>query len=85
MRCQAATWHTHVAAPVTSGLPCGNIDPLGITGAPILDPATGMLWVAAPTNIGSGPGHQVLELEASAGQVERRQDIPMPGRLAAAE
>jgi polyvinyl alcohol dehydrogenase (cytochrome) len=78
-------WHTHLAVPVTSGLPCGDIDPSGITGTPALDPATGMLWVVVLTNSGGGPSHQVVELKASTGQVERRQDIAMPGRLAAAE
>jgi hypothetical protein len=27
-------WQRHAGAPVTSGLPCGNISPLGITGNP---------------------------------------------------
>ena len=30
-------WNRNVGAPVTSGLPCGNISPLGITGTPVVD------------------------------------------------
>lgn len=34
-------WHHHVGAAVPgSSLPCGNIDPSGITGTPVYDPAT---------------------------------------------
>ncbi|HLZ56100.1 MAG TPA: PQQ-binding-like beta-propeller repeat protein, partial [Ktedonosporobacter sp.] len=37
-------WHTTIASPVPrSALPCGNIDPLGITGTPVYDPATSLL------------------------------------------
>ncbi|HXJ28417.1 MAG TPA: PQQ-binding-like beta-propeller repeat protein, partial [Streptosporangiaceae bacterium] len=35
------TWRTHVGTPVPlSDLPCGNIDPLGITGTPVYNPAS---------------------------------------------
>jgi PQQ enzyme repeat len=30
-------WQRNVGPPVTSGLPCGNISPLGITGTPVVD------------------------------------------------
>src|SRR5204863_9277308 len=30
-------WQRHIGAPVTSGLPCGNISPLGVTGTPVVD------------------------------------------------
>jgi PQQ enzyme repeat len=30
-------WNRNVGPPVTSGLPCGNISPLGITGTPVVD------------------------------------------------
>jgi outer membrane protein assembly factor BamB len=30
-------WQRYVGPPVTSGLPCGNINPLGITGTPVVD------------------------------------------------
>ncbi len=41
-------WHTNVGTPVPqSDLPCGNIDPLGITGTPVYDPATGLVYAVA--------------------------------------
>jgi len=43
-------WYRHLASPVTGGLPCGNIDPSGITGTPVVDIATGMLWVVTFTS-----------------------------------
>src|SRR5947207_1891932 len=30
-------WQRNVGAPVSSGLPCGNINPVGITGTPVVD------------------------------------------------
>ena len=40
-------WHRNVGAPVTSGLPCGNINPLGITGTPVVDLASRSLFFDA--------------------------------------
>jgi outer membrane protein assembly factor BamB len=41
-------WHVHLGTPVpVSALPCGNIDPLGITGTPAYDPGTGLVYVVA--------------------------------------
>ena len=78
-------WQVHLAAPVTAGLPCGDIDPSGITGTPVLDAAHGSLWAVVATSGSGGPTHELVELKASTGQVERRQAFAMPGRSAAAE
>jgi polyvinyl alcohol dehydrogenase (cytochrome) len=44
----AVEWRTHVGTPVPlSALPCGNIDPLGITGTPVYDPATRLVYAVA--------------------------------------
>ena len=51
-------WHTNVGTPVSlSSLPCGNIDPLGITGTPVYDPATGLVFAVAEI---SGPAHILI-------------------------
>src|ERR1700722_12695232 len=43
-------WRTHLGTPVPlSKLPCGDIDPLGITGTPVYDPATGLAYAVAET------------------------------------
>src|SRR6266436_8519619 len=37
-------WQRNVGTPVSSGLPCGNITPLGITGTPVVDVASRSLF-----------------------------------------
>ncbi len=50
-------WRTHIANPIPlSSLPCGNINPLGITGTPAYDAATGLVLAIAET----AGGHHVL-------------------------
>src|SRR5579863_4948069 len=44
----AQVWVQDLGTPVPlSALPCGNIDPVGITGTPVIDPGTNSLFVAA--------------------------------------
>ena len=45
----AILWqNTSLGAPVSqSSLPCGNINPVGITGTPVVDTATGLMYVVA--------------------------------------
>jgi outer membrane protein assembly factor BamB len=71
-------WFRHLASPVTSGLPCGNIDPSGITGTPVADIATGMLWVVTFT---SKPTyhHTLWELNVKTGKTIRQRAIDAPG------
>jgi len=71
-------WSRHLATPVTGGLPCGNIDPSGITGTPVADVATGDLWVVTFT---SKPTyhHTLWELNLSTGRVIRDRTIDAPG------
>jgi len=46
-------WDRTLAPPVQGGiLPCGNISPEGITGTPVIDPATGSLYVVASADQG---------------------------------
>jgi len=42
----AVQWGQHLGTPVPqSQLPCGNIDPVGITGTPVIDTAAGVVYV----------------------------------------
>ena len=43
----AVIWQRNLGPPVTSGLPCGNINPLGITGTPVVDLASRSLFLDA--------------------------------------
>ena len=74
----AALWTRHLASPVTAGLPCGNINPSGITGTPVADPATGRLWVvtftAQPTY-----QHTLWELDLATGQTDWQRPIDFSG------
>lgn len=39
-------WRRHLATPVpAAALPCGDIDPSGITGTPVVDPSAQLVWV----------------------------------------
>jgi PQQ-like domain len=74
----AVLWTRHLASPVTAGLPCGNINPSGITGTPVADPATGWLWVvtftAQPTY-----QHTLWELDLATGQTDWQRPIDVSG------
>lgn len=70
-------WHTNVGAPVPlSSLPCGNIDPLGITGTPVYDPATHLVFAVAEV---SGPAHILVGLDVATGQVKVRRSVDTDG------
>lgn len=80
----AVRWRRHLGAPVDGGdLPCGNIDPLGITGTPAYDRATRTLFVAAET---AGARHTLVALDARNGRVRFTRGLDaVPGRERAAE
>jgi outer membrane protein assembly factor BamB len=70
-------WRTTVGKPVPlSALPCGNIDPLGITGTPVYDPATGLVFAVAEV---TGPAHVLVGVDARTGQVRVRRSADPPG------
>jgi len=58
-------WQTRLGAPQPlSGLPCGDIDPLGITGTPAYDGSTGSVFAVAET---VGGHHTLWALNAKSG------------------
>jgi polyvinyl alcohol dehydrogenase (cytochrome) len=64
----AVRWKTNVGTPQPrSGLPCGNIDPLGITSTMAYDQATGRVFALAET---SGGHHTLYGINAATGAVE---------------
>jgi outer membrane protein assembly factor BamB len=69
-------WHTTVGIPVPlSNLPCGDIDPLGITGTPIYDPQTGLIFAVAEIQ---GPAHVLVGVDVKTGQVKVRRLVDPP-------
>jgi outer membrane protein assembly factor BamB len=53
-------WNRLVGTPVTAGL-CGRpLNPLGITGTPVIDPATRTIYLDAMTNTGATGAHHMV-------------------------
>ncbi len=69
-------WRAHVGTPVPlAALPCGNIDPLGITGTPVYDRGNGLVYAVAET---SGYHHVLVGVSVADGALKVRRDIPAP-------
>ena len=77
-RAGARLWRTHLGTPARrADLPCGNIDPLGITGTPAYDAATGLVFVVAEYR--SPVRHQLVALDLTTGAVRWRKSVDLPG------
>jgi outer membrane protein assembly factor BamB len=62
-------WQRSLAPPVPlSMLPCGNINPLGITGTPVIDESRGAIYFDAMVLAQAGPQHLVFGLSVANGQ-----------------
>lgn len=73
----AVRWRTHLADPLPgSALPCGNIDPIGVTGSPAYDPATGQVFVVTTE---AGVRHELYAIDPASGAVRSRRDADVPG------
>ena len=75
-------WKTTIGTPVPlSQLPCGDIDPLGITGTPVFDPITGLIYAVA--EIQSPPAnraaHMLVGVDAVTGQIRVRRSVDPSG------
>ncbi|HEY0753223.1 MAG TPA: PQQ-binding-like beta-propeller repeat protein [Ktedonobacteraceae bacterium] len=70
-------WHTNVGTPVArSTLPCGDIDPLGITGTPVYDATTGLVFAVAEVE---GPAHILVGVDVASGVVKVHLSADIPG------
>jgi PQQ enzyme repeat len=66
-------WHRALGRPVPrSSLGCGNINPLGITGTPVIDPSSATIVLDAAVDESSGPRHRLFALSLENG-------MPVPG------
>jgi PQQ-like domain len=63
-------WQRKVGEPVArSALGCGNIDPLGITGTPVIDDAAEALYLDAMVGGAGWPRHRIFSLSLKDGAV----------------
>ena len=70
-------WRTHLGSPVDgSTLPCGNIDPSGITSTPAIDTRRGIVYAVAFL---SPVHHELAALDLATGRVRWRRAIDAPG------
>ena len=66
-------WRRHLTSPARRvDLPCGNIDPSGITGTPAYDADTGLVFVVTES---SGARHTLDAIDARTGRVRWHRDI----------
>ncbi|MDQ2728074.1 MAG: PQQ-like beta-propeller repeat protein, partial [Actinomycetota bacterium] len=72
----SVVWERSLGTPlhgVGAAAGCGDIDPLGVTSTPVIDPVSGTLYVVAEVASGSGQGavvhHQLIGLNPSTGAV----------------
>jgi outer membrane protein assembly factor BamB len=74
-------WRRHVGAPVPlSSLPCGNIDPLGITGTPGYDPATRS--VLAVAEVDDPVRHVLAAVDPTTGALRWQRVVDPPAMIA---
>lgn len=75
-------WAVSLGTPLTdvdAAAGCGNIDPLGITSTPVVDPATGTVYVVGEVSDGGGAvHHQLTGLDVATGAVRLSEPVDPP-------
>jgi outer membrane protein assembly factor BamB len=70
-------WGTHLGTPVDgSSLPCGNIDPSGITATPAIDRGAQLVYTLAFL---AGPRHVLFGLDLHSGAIKSQRSADPPG------
>jgi outer membrane protein assembly factor BamB len=71
-------WRQHLGEPSPAAeRMCGNIDPLGITGTPVYDPSSGLVYVSP--EYGGPARHELVALDLRTGAVRWRRSVDLPG------
>jgi outer membrane protein assembly factor BamB len=74
----AQVWRAQLGKPVDGGsLPCGNIDPSGITGTPVAEPSSNTVFVVA--FLAAGTHHELFALDLRNGNIRWHRPIDPPG------
>jgi hypothetical protein len=77
-------WQRALGKPAPrSALPCGNIDPLGVTGTPAIDPRGRALYLDAMVQGAAGATHQLFGLALRDGSVLPGWPVDVAGALRA--
>jgi len=77
-RAYRQVWRQHLGEPSpTAERQCGNIDPVGITGTPVYDATSGLVYVAP--EYGGPPRHELAALDLRTGTVRWRRSVDLPG------
>lgn len=74
-------WSRSLGAPLTdvqSVAGCGDIDPLGVTSTPVIDTATGVVYVVGEVSSGGVVHHQLEGLNVATGTVVVSDDVDPP-------
>jgi outer membrane protein assembly factor BamB len=70
-------WSRHLGTPVRgAALPCGNINPSGITGTPVVEVARRVVWVVS---FSLPAGHTLWGLALTTGAVVSSRNVDPPG------
>jgi outer membrane protein assembly factor BamB len=73
----SVAWASKLGTPVPlDTLPCGDIDPLGITGTPAYDPQSDSIFAVAEV---TGPHHILFALDPANGKVRWSRTVDLPG------
>jgi hypothetical protein len=77
-------WAKSLGAPVPlSKLPCGNINPMGVTGTPVIDPVAEIVYLEAFVETSGGPRHFVFGLSLATGATAAGWPVDVGKGLAA--
>lgn len=73
----AIAWKTHLGTPVPgASLPCGNVDPVGITSTPVVDSAARRIYAVGLTE---PVRHQLFVLDLATGSLIASTSVDAPG------
>jgi hypothetical protein len=84
----ATLWKTNALVPASklSNLPCGNIDPLGITGTPVIDVVSRTIYLDAMTGTAKNANHhKIFALSLDDGSVKAGWPVDVDTALASAK
>ncbi|TMK54522.1 MAG: hypothetical protein E6G60_21910 [Actinobacteria bacterium] len=70
-------WKNHLAEPVSgSSLPCGNVDPVGITSTPVIDTSAGRIYAVGMVRPGR---HMLFALDLETGHLRSSKRVDANG------